>query len=262
MRRAPALFLVAAAVAMAAGCGSGSSSGGSSGASGGTLTVDAAASLVNVFPIFAKTFEKQHPGWKVELSFAGSNQLAAQIQEGQKADVFAAASPKYPGILQGKKLLGPTKVFATNKLVIAVPSSNPANITNVNQLVTKQPKMVIAAPAVPLGGDTQTLFMNLGISESQLNIVDKGTDAEDVLAELTTGAADAGVVYYTDALSAGSKLKTITFPPKAEANNVYPMGVLTGSANTQAAQWWVNLVLSPSGQAELKKLGFGAPPSS
>jgi molybdate transport system substrate-binding protein len=261
MRRALAPFLIAVAVITAAGCGS-SSSGGSSAPSGGTLTVDGAASLVNAFPIFAKMFESQHPGWKVELNFAGSNQLAAQIQEGQKADVFAAASPKYPAILQGKKLLGPTKLFATNKLVIAVPASNPANITNVNQLVTKQPKMVIAAPAVPLGGDTQTLFMNLGISESQLNIVDKGTDAEDVLAELTTGAADAGVVYYTDALSAGSKLKTITFPPKAEANNVYPIGVLTGSANKQAAQWWVNLILSPSGQAEFKKLGFGAPPSS
>jgi molybdate transport system substrate-binding protein len=261
MRRALVLSTVAAVVVMAAGCG-GSSSGGSSAASGGTLTVDGAASLVNVFPIFAKTFEKQHPGWKVELNFAGSNQLAAQIQEGQKADVFAAASPKYPMMLQAKKLLGSTKDFATNKLVIAVPAANPANITNVNQLVTKQPKMVIAAPAVPLGGDTQQLFMNLGISESQLNIVDKGTDAEDVLAELTTGAADAGVVYYTDALSAGSTLKTITFPPKAEANNVYPIGVLTGSANKQAAQWWVNLVLGPSGQAELKKLGFGAPPSS
>jgi molybdate transport system substrate-binding protein len=261
MRRAFALPVVVAAVVMAAGCG-GSSSGGSSGAGGGTLTVDGAASLVNVFPVFAKTFEKQHPGWKVELNFAGSNQLAAQIQEGQKADVFAAASPKYPALLRGKKLLGPTKEFATNRLVIAVPSSNPAHITNVNQLVTKRPKMVIAAPAVPLGGDTQTLFMNLGISESQLNIVDQGTNAEDVLAELETGAADAGVVYYTDALSAGSKLTTITFPPKAQANNVYPIGVLTGSANKQAAQWWVNLVFSPSGQAELKKLGFGASPSS
>jgi molybdate transport system substrate-binding protein len=261
MRRTLVFAVVAAVVVMAAGCG-GSSSGGSSGASGGTLTVDGAASLVNAFPIFAKIFEKQHPGWKVELNFAGSNQLAAEIQEGQKADVFAAASPKYPGQLQAKKMLGPTKVFATNRLVIAVPSSNPAHITNVNQLVTKHPKMVIAAPAVPLGGDTETLFMNLGISESQLNIVDKGTDAEDVLAELTTGAADAGVVYYTDSLSAGSKVKTIAFPPKAEANNVYPIGVLTGSANKQAAQWWVNLVLSPSGQAELKKLGFGAPPSS
>jgi molybdate transport system substrate-binding protein len=264
MRRALAVLGVVAAVAVAAGCGSSSSSSGGSsgGVAGGTLTVDGAASLTNVFSIFSKTFEKQHPGWKVVLNFAGSNQLAAEIQEGQKADVFAAASPKYPMLLQSKKLLGKTQNFATNTLVLAVPASNPAHITSVSQLVAKQPKMIVAAPAVPLGGDTQQLFMNLGISESQLNIVSQGTDAETVLAGITTGAADAAVVYVTDALAAGPQVKTIMFPAKAQATGIYPIGVLTGSSNKQAAQWWVKMVTGPAGQAEFKKLGFGAPPSS
>jgi molybdate transport system substrate-binding protein len=255
MRRLLVPAATAGLALAASGCGGSSSS-------GGTITVDAAASLTNVLTILSKTFEKQHPGWKVELNFAGSNQLASEIAEGQKADVFASASPKWVTYLQGKKLLGSTKIFASNHLVIAVPASNPAGITNVGQLVSKHPSMVVAAPAVPLGGDTQQLFENLGIPMSKLHIVDQGTNAEEVLAELTTGNADAGVVYYTDALSAGSKLKTIPFPPKAQASNVYPMGILTGTSHKQAAQWWVNLIFGPTGQTEFKKLGFGAPPSS
>jgi molybdate transport system substrate-binding protein len=249
-----------------AGCGSSSSSGSSGGASsapsGGTLTVDAAASLTGAFTELAKTFSQQHPGWTVTNNFNGTDQLAAQVEAGQKADVFAGASPKYPGELQTKKLLGPTKNFATNTLVIVVPASNPAGITSYQDLVSKQPKLVIGDPTVPIGAYTEQVLQNLGIQESQLNIVSKEVDVKSVLAKITTGAADAGFVYVTDALSAGNQVKQVTFPAKAQATAVYPIGVLTDSSNKEAAQWWMNLVLGPTGQAVLKKLGFGAPPSS
>ena len=264
MRRSRFLSVLVAVAIAAAGCGGSSSSSSSSAgsSSGGTLTVDAAASLTNAFTALATTFQQQHPGWKVVNNFAGTDQLAAQVEQGQKADVFAGASPTYPEQLQSKNLLGPTQNFATNTLVIAVPASNPAGITTVNQLVTKQPKLVIGDPAVPIGAYTIQVLGNLGIKKSQLNIVSEEADVTSILAKITTGAADAGFVYVTDALGAGSQVKQVMLPKKANATAIYPIGVLSSSSNTQAAQWWINLVTGPTGQAELKKLGFGAPPSS
>jgi molybdate transport system substrate-binding protein len=257
------LATLAALAICVSGCGSSDSSGtNAAGTSGGTLTVDAAASLTGAFTELAKTFSQQHPGWTVTNNFNGTDQLAAQVEAGQKADVFAGASPRYPEELQSKKLLGPTKNFATNTLVIVVPASNPAGITSYQDLVSKQPKLVIGDPTVPIGAYTEQVLGNLGIQESQLNLVSKEVDVKSVLAKITTGAADAGFVYVTDALAAGNQVKQVTFPAKAQATAVYPIGVLTDSSNTQAAQWWINLVLSPTGQAVLKKLGFGAPPSS
>ncbi len=255
--------LVLAVAALAAGCGSSSSSSsGSAGSGSHTLTVDAAASLTGAFTDLAKTFAKQHPGWTVVNNFAGTDQLAAQVEQGQRADVFAGASPKFPEELQGKHLLGATTNFATNTLVIVVPASNPAGITSYADLVSKKPKLVVGDPTVPIGSYTEQVLGNLGIDESQLNIVSKEVDVKGVLAKVTTGAADAGFVYVTDALAAGSQVKQVTFPAKAQATAVYPIGVLTDSSQKQAAQWWIDLVTGPTGQAELKRLGFGAPPSS
>jgi molybdate transport system substrate-binding protein len=264
MRRALTVLAVVAAVAVAAGCGGGSSSsGGSSGGSGTkTLTIDAASSLTGAFTDLAATFMAQHPGWKVVNNFAGTDMLAAQVESGQKADVFAGASPKFPLELQGKKLLGPTTNFATNTLVIVVPASNPAHLTSVQQLVSKKPSLVVGDPTVPIGSYTEEVLGNLGIDESKLNIVSKEVDTKSVVAKITTGAADAGFVYVTDALAAGSAVKQIKLPASAQATAIYPIGVLTGTPNTQAAKWWIQLVEGPTGQAELKKLGFGAPPSS
>ena len=267
MKRSRALGVMLAAVIFAAGCGSSSSSSSSSSATTSTpapttLTVDAAASLTGAFTDLAKTFESQNPGVKVVTNFAGTDTLAAQVEAGQKADVFAGASPKYPEELMTKKLLGPTTNFATNTLTIVVPASNPAGITSYKQLVSKQPKVVIGDPAVPIGAYTIEVLGNLGIQESDLNIVSKEPDVTSVLAKVTTGAADAGFVYITDALSAGDKVKQVPFPESAQATAIYPIGVLTASTNTEMAQKWIDLVMSPTGQAELKKLGFGAPPSS
>ena len=264
MRRTLAVLGAVAALALAAGCGGGSSSsGGSSGGSGSkTLTVDAASSLTGAFTDLAATFSQRHPGWKVVNNFAGTDMLAAQVEAGQKADVFAGASPKFPLELQGKKLLGPTTNFATNTLVLVVPSSNPAHLTSVQQLVSKKPSLVVGDPTVPIGSYTEEVLGNLGIDESELNIVSKEVDTKSVVAKITTGAADAGFVYVTDALAAGSAVKQIKLPASAQATAIYPIGVLSGTPNTQAAKWWIQLVEGPTGQAELKKLGFGAPPSS
>jgi molybdate transport system substrate-binding protein len=265
MRRRTVLGVLLAAALAAAGCGGGGSSGGGSGGSstpkGGTLNVFAAASLTEAFTKLAQTYQSDHPGWTVRLNFAGSDQLAAQIEQGVPADVYAAASPKYPEELQGKNLLGDTMNFATNSLILIVPPDNPASITTPADL-TQGAKLVVGDPAVPVGSYTEAVLESLGISESDLNIVSKEQDVKAVLSKVELGEADAGFAYVTDALSAGDKVKQIQLPAKAEATATYPIGIVSSSNQTQADQQWIDLVTGPDGQKVLHDLGFGPPPST
>jgi len=256
--RRPVAALVMLAV-LAGGCGG--SSAASSGGSGGTLTVFAAASLTNAFTDLAKTYQAQHAGWKVRLNFAGSDALAAQIEQGAHADVYAAASPKYPEQLQAEKLLGPTGDFATNSLVLIVPSDDPAGIKSVVD-ITKGAKVVVGDPAVPIGAYTETVLGTLGIDPGTLNIVSREPAVTSILQKVELGEADAGFVYVTDARSAGDKVRQITLPAAAQATAVYPIGVVSGSKQTKAAKQWIDLVMSSQAQQVLARLGFGPAPSS
>jgi molybdate transport system substrate-binding protein len=265
MRRRTVVGILVATVLAAAGCGGGDSSGGgSSGSStpaGGTLNVFAAASLTEAFTKLADTYQAAHPGWTVRLNFGGSDQLAAQIEQGVPADVYAAASPKYPAELQGKNLLGDTRNFATNTLILIVPADNPAGIASAGDL-RKGAKLVVGDPAVPVGSYTETVLENLGISEPDLNIVSKEQDVKSVLSKVALGEADSGFVYVTDALAAGDAVKQIQLPAAAEATAVYPIGIVSSSTRTQAAQQWIDLVTGPDGQRVLQGLAFGPPPST
>jgi molybdate transport system substrate-binding protein len=247
------------AVTLAAGCGGGSGSSGSAASGGGTLTVFAASSLTDAFTKLAATYQRQHPGWKVQLNLLGSDQLAAQIEQGDPADVFATASSKYPQQLQGEHLLGQTSNFATNTMVLAVPPDNPAGITSVTKLGSA--KLIVGDPAVPVGAYTATVLANLGIDPGSLNIVSREQKTTDIVAKLELGEADAGFIYTSDAKTAGDKLKTIPLPAAAQATAIYPVGIVTGSANAKAAQQWIDLVLSPAGQRVLTGDGFGPAPS-
>ncbi|HVI37433.1 MAG TPA: molybdate ABC transporter substrate-binding protein [Gaiellales bacterium] len=256
------LLLLVLALVAAAGCGSGSgsSSGGSSAPSGGKLVVFAASSLIDAFPTIATTYQQQHPGWKVDFEFLGSDQLAAQIEQGDPADVFAAASTKYPEQLQGEKLLGRTTNFATNTLVLATPADNPAGITSVNDIGSA--KLVVGDPSVPIGAYTLTVLDNLGIKPSSLNIVSQEAKVTDIVTKLELGEADAGFIYTSDARSAGGKLRSFELPASAQATATYPIGIVTGSKNAKAAQQWIDLVMSPQGQQALVRDGFGPAASS
>ncbi|MFL6049001.1 MAG: molybdate ABC transporter substrate-binding protein [Gaiellales bacterium] len=256
------LLLLVLALVAAAGCGSGSgsSSGGSSAPSGGKLVVFAASSLIDAFPTIATTYQQQHPGWKVDFEFLGSDQLAAQIEQGDPADVFAAASTKYPEQLQGEKLLGRTTNFATNTLVLATPADNPAGITSVNDIGSA--KLVVGDPSVPIGAYTLTVLDNLGIKPSSLNIVSQEAKVTDIVTKVELGEADAGFIYTSDARSAGDKLTSFELPASAQATATYPIGIVTGSKNAKAAQQWIDLVMSPQGQQVLVRDGFGPAASS
>jgi molybdate transport system substrate-binding protein len=260
------MVVTIAALLVATACGdssgSGSSAGSSSPASGGTLSVFAAASLTNAFGDLAKTYEQQNPGWSVRLNFDGSDILAEQIEQGVSADVYAAASPKYPEQLQGENMLGDTTNFATNTLVLIVPADNPAGITSVDDLKTDNAKLVIGDESVPIGSYTRDVLDGLGISLDDLNVVSEEQKTTDIAAKVSLGEADAGFVYVTDALAAGDKVKSIDLPADANATATYPIGILTDSKNQEAAQRWIDLVMSADGQQVLKTYGFGPAPSS
>ncbi len=262
--RRSALVAVVMTMLAAAACGGSSpAAGGSSGgAPGGTLNVFAAASLVNAFSELKTVYEQQHPGWRVTLNLAGSDQLAAQIEQHAPADVFAAASPRYPEQLQRQDLLGKTTSFATNSLLLVTPRANPAGIRAVADLERRDAKIVVADPAVPLGSYTEDVLGNLGIDEAGLHVVSQEQDAEAVLAKLTSGEADAGFVYVTDALAQKAKLHEIRFPASADATATYPIGIVSYSENTKAAQQWIDLVKGARGQAVLKRFGFGPAPTA
>jgi molybdate transport system substrate-binding protein len=233
------------------------------------LTVLAAASLTKVFPQIGSLFTKDHPGGSFAFSFAGTDQLAAQIQQGAPADVFAGASTKYGDQLVGASLISPYKVFCTNQLVLITPSSNPAGITTLQDLASKPVKLVIGSETVPVGTYTRTVLTNLdavygsGYSAAVLGKVVSNEDTvTSIVTKVESGEADVGFVYITDSLAAGSQVNTITLPTDAQAVAKYPIAAVKASKNATLAQQFADFVLTAPAQALLKQAGFGPPPAS
>lgn len=234
-----------------------------------TLTVLAAASLTKVFPQIGALFTKEHPGTTFDFSFAGTDQLAAQIQQGAPADVFAGASTKYGDQLAGANQVDPYVVFCTNQLVLVTPASNPAGITSLQDLATKPVKLVIGSETVPVGTYTRTVLANLdavyGSSYSTTvlgTVVSNEDSVTSIVTKIEAGEADAGFVYITDALAAGSKVNHITLPADAQAVAKYPIAVVKASKNATVARQFVDFVLTAPPQAMLEAAGFGPPPAS
>ncbi len=245
--RAVAAFVAALAVVLAVGCG-GDDDGGGSDASG--ATVFAAASLTEVFEDLAPD---------AKFNFAGSDELALQIEEGAPADVYAAASPKYPDELFVAELVEEPQIFATNALVLIVPSDNPAGIESVADLAEPGVKLVIGAEGVPVGDYTRTVLENMGESDVLDNVVSNEDDVKAVVAKVAQGEADAGFVYVTDVGPVGEDVETIDLPEEAQAQVEYPIAVVSDAENSEAAQAFVDLVLSDRGREALEAAGFGVP---
>jgi molybdate transport system substrate-binding protein len=220
--------------------------------SSGRLTVFAAASLTDVLPKIDA---------RPRFGFAGSDVLAFQIQQGAPADVFAAASPKYPELLYKQGLVQKPIQFATNTLVLVVPKSNPAQIHTVDDLTKPGVKIVIGDPSVPVGSYTRTVLSNLGISAAVLkNVVSQETDVRSVLGKVALGEADAGFVYVTDARTVQGKVKVIALRESAQPHVVYEVAVVKRSPHLQAAYRYVTRLIRPAAQRELERAGFGPRP--
>jgi molybdate transport system substrate-binding protein len=218
---------------------------------GGGITVFAAASLTGVLP-------RIDPAPR--YSFAGSDQLAAQLRAGAPADVYLAASPKYPELFYRDGLVRKPVVFATNRLVVIVPGSNPAGITSVYDLRRAGVKVVIGDPTVPIGSYTRQILDTLGITSQVLpNVVSQETDVKGIIAKVALGEADAGFVYITDAKAVASKTKTIGLPAWAQPPIRYEVAVVSSTSRAPAARAFVQRVLSKRGRALLTRAGFGVP---
>jgi len=240
-----------------AGCGSDSDDSSAGGGGTTTLTVYAAASLTATFEEIGKKFEAAHDGVKVEFDFGGSSDLVTQIQEGAPADVFASADTANMDKLEDADLAGDDpQDFATNTLEIATPPDNPAGVASFQDLAKKGLQLVICAPEVPCGAATQTMADNLGVT---LKPVSEEQSVTDVLAKVTSGEADAGVVYVTDVTAAGDAVTGVTFPESGDVVNTYPIAPVEGTDAEDLADEFVEFVLGDTGQGILKAAGFGQP---
>lgn len=245
------------ALAVTTGCQSNSTSEPSSASAGDAIMVFAAASLKSAFTDIADQYKTDNPGSSVEFSFAGSSDLVTQLTQGASADVFASADTRnMDKAAQAGLLAGNPVNFATNTLTIAVAPGNPKGITSFHDLTKPGVSVVVCAPPVPCGGATQQVEKVTGVT---LAPVSEESSVTDVLNKVTTGQADAGLVYVTDAAGAGDKVTAVPFPESAQAVNTYPIAVLKQSKHSAAAQRFVDLVTGEAGQKALAKAGFAKP---
>lgn len=219
-----------------------------------TLVVFAAASLQDAFTELEAVFEAEHEGVDVTMSFAGSSDLVTQILGEAPVDVFASADTATMGRL-GDRAIDPED-FATNTLQIAVPSGNPAGVETFDDLADPDLDLVVCAPEVPCGSAAQRAAAAAGV---ELQPDSQEQSVTDVLGKISSGEADAGLVYVTDAAAAGDTVESIDLPAVARVVNTCPIAVVEGSEQEEIAREFVELVLGETGQRVLRDAGFGAP---
>lgn len=221
------------------------------------VIVFAAASLRPAFTQLAQQFKTDNPGSSVDFDFAGSSELATQLTQGATADVFASADAAQMDVVAKAGLLagGPTN-FASNTLVIVTAPGDPKKIASFADLTKPGLNVVVCQKPVPCGSATQRVEDSTGV---RLSPVSEELSVTDVLNKVTTGQADAGLVYVTDARSAGDKVTTVSFPEAAGAVNVYPIAALKNAPHPALAQKFVTLMTSDTGQRVLAQFGFAKP---
>ena len=215
------------------------------------VTVYAASSLTEVFSRIDKA---------ERYSFAGSDQLALQIRQGAPADVFASASPKYTELAFRDGLVTKPIVFATNKLIVLVPKSNPAHITSVYDLRRSGVKVLIGDKSVPIGTYTRQILDTLGITNDVMsNVVSQETDVKGIVTKIALGEADAGFVYRTDARPVAAQTRAIALPAWSQPPVRYEIAVVKSSSRPAAARAFVKKITSKRGRKLLAAAGFGLP---
>ncbi len=256
MRRSLVLLLATTLGLALVGCRTGSSAPGA-GDKQSTLTVLAAASLTESFTTLAKDFEQQHHGVKVALAFDSSAPLAEQVNQGAPGDVLATADERTMQLVTERdNTAGDPKVFATNRLALVVPADNPAGINAIADLDKPGVRYVVCVASAPCGAIAQKVLDDKGITAPPAS---EEVDVKAVLAKVTLGEADAGLVYATDAKAAGGKVRTVGVAAGKDAVTAYPIAALAHAKDPALAEDWVDLVLSGEGQKVLRGAGFGPP---
>jgi molybdate transport system substrate-binding protein len=247
---------VLAAAVLVAGCSSSPQATSGTGAPTGGITVFAASSLTSVFAELGKRFEAEHPGTTVRFSYGASSALAQQILSGAPADVFAAASvATMKQVVDGGSAADP-QTFATNVAAIAVSPAATTSITSVADLAKPGVKVALCQPQVPCGALAQSVLAKADVT---VKPVTQGLDVKSTLAYVSSGEADAAIVYATDIKAAGSTVKGVQIPAAVNGSTAYPIVVVTGSKNPDLARSFTEFVRSASGLSVLTAAGFRSP---
>jgi molybdate transport system substrate-binding protein len=253
-----ALTAVAIAlIVVASGCGG---NGDSSGSKDPQLTVFAATSLKKPLTAYGDSYD----GAKVRYSFAGSDELAAQIRQGVKPDVFASANTKLPTALYGEGLVEKPVVFASNKLVLAVPAEG-SKVNGLADLTRNGTAIAIGSESVPIGSYTRDVLGRLPAGQSAAilkNVRSNEPDVGGIVGKLTQGAVDAGFVYASDVRGAGGKLRALDLPASLQPQVAYGVAVVKGAKQPDAARKYIDQLVSGAGQDELRAAGFLPPPGN
>lgn len=227
-----------------------------SGVTDGDITVFAAASLTNAFDDAKAKLAVSNPGLTIAYSFAGSNALATQIQQGAPADVFASADAKNMQQLVDAGLVETPKVFARNRLEIAVAPGNPKGITGLDDLGRRGVDIVLGAEGVPAGDYARQVLTSKGIKVDPRSLE---TDVKSALAKVTSGEADATIVYVTDVIAAGATVQGVELPEADQPAIAYPIAVVRATKQHAGADAFVESAVSGVVHSSLEAAGFAAP---
>lgn len=240
-------------LSLAAGCG-----GGETGGDGRPpLVVSAASSLKTAFSDYGESFGEA----QARFSFAGSDELAAQIRQGIRPDVFAAANTRLPEDLHEEGLVEAPVAFAANRLVLAVPAGSP--IAGLEDLTGASVKLAIGSASVPVGAYTREVLDRLPGGQGRrilARVRSEEPDVAGVVGKLTQGAADAGFVYVTDVEATDGELRSIALPPELQPTVTYGAGVVQGAERPEQAERFVDQLLDGRCADALREAGFRPPP--
>lgn len=228
------------------------------------LVIFAAASLTDVFTAVTTDFEAAHPDIDVKVSFAGSQSLRTQIEQGARPQLFASANARHMDALHRRGLAAEPVIFAYNTMVIVVPAKNPAGITSVEDLPRAE-RIVLAGEAVPAGSYAERVLLKARsvygadfASRINASIVSREPNVRAVLQKVVLGEADAAIVYASDARAAGTRVGVISIPRGLNVMASYPIAAVTGASGSPLGQQYMDYLLSTAGAATLERFGFSA----
>jgi molybdate transport system substrate-binding protein len=260
LRRLVTLGLLIACASVAAGCGDDNDGSGDSSGSPTRLVASAASSMTEALEKCAPQFGDAENA-DVRLSFAGSDELAAQIRQGAKVDVYAAANTRLPDELHSDDLLEKPVEFATNEFVLAVPKDS--EVDSIDDLTKPGTTVVVGSQSVPIGAYTRDMLARLPPDQEKAilaNVRSNEPDVKGIVGKLTQGAADAGFVYVTDVNATGGDLKAIELPGELEPQVTYGAGVVKKAEQPELARRFVDGLTDGDCAAALKHAGFGPAP--
>lgn len=219
-----------------------------------SLLVLAASSLTDAFDAMETAFEAANPGVDVEISVAGSSSIGVQIEQGAPADVVALADTVPMDALAEAGLVENPSRFATNSMVLAVPSENPGDVVGLEALSDSALLIGVCAPQVPCGRYAQEVLDAAGVDAS---LDTEEPDVRSLAGKIASGELDAGLVYATDVGSMPDRLVAIPLPDGVDVRADYPIAIVSDTGDRDSAGHFIDFVRSTAGQAILADAGFG-----